>query len=70
MLTRMAASQWPMCKKNGRIMIGHYLNTVGEPRSEIPHVPCPFLVGLIFITCFYFRRKRSQFYKDIFVVGY
>ena len=34
MLTRMAARQWPMSKKNGQIMIGHYLNTVGEPHSE------------------------------------
>ena len=65
MLTRMAARQWPMSKKNGQIMIGHYLNTVGEPHSEIPHVPCLFLVGRVIITCFYFGRKRSQFYKDI-----
>ena len=36
MLTRMAEKQWPSSKKNGQITSGHYINTVVEPRSEIP----------------------------------
>ena len=46
MLTQTAVRQWPTSKKNGRIMFGHYLHTVAEPRSEIPHAPCLFRVEI------------------------
>ena len=61
MLTRMATRQWPTSKKNGRIMIGHYLITVDEPHSEIPNAPCLFLVGRGIITCFYLEGKDLNF---------
>ena len=61
MFTWMATKQWPTSKKNGRIMIGHYLNTVGEPRSEIPHAPCLFLVGRMIKHAFILEGKDLYF---------
>ena len=63
MLTRMAARQWSTSKKNGRIMIGHYLNSVGEPRSEIPHAPCLFLV-YSYIESFFVTIYRTDNYIE------
>ena len=61
MLTRMATRHWPTSKKNGRVMFGHYLNTVGEPRSEIPHAPHLFLVGHLIIHAFILEGKYLNF---------
>ena len=61
MLTRMAARQWPMSKKNGRIMFGHYLNTVDEPRSELPDAPRLFLVGREYTREIFLTSKNLNF---------
>ena len=70
MLTRTAARQWPTSKKNGQIMFGHYLNTVGEPRSEIPHAPCLFLIGRDIQVSYFTSKQKSYFYMDILAFGY
>ena len=70
MLIWMTERQWPTSKKNGRIMFGHYFNTVVEPRCEILHVPCLFLVGREYTCDLFYLQDRIKFLMDILVVGY
>ena len=63
--------QRPTSRKNGRMMMACYLNTVGEPLSEIPYAAYLFsLAAYIYIHAFYCKERNLIFYMDIIVIGY
>ena len=49
-------------EKMDEIMMARCLNTVGEPRSEIPHASHLFLIGRIVKTCILLQRKDLFFF--------
>ena len=58
MLSRMATGNDKRPGKVGRIMIARYLNTVGEPRSEILHAPHLFLFAAIYTDIHFIIKKE------------
>ena len=59
-----------MSKKNGRIMMACYFNTVDEPCCEIPHAPHIFSLAAIFTDTHFIARKNLIISMDILVVEY